>query len=238
MISRRQHGFTLVELSVVLVIVGLLIGGVLVGRDLIEAAKMRKQAEMPNKILTAYTLFKTKYSCMPGDCPNATTFFTASGTCPSFSATDTTCNGNGDTQIKNTSINETIQFMQHLKLANLVSWPWISSEANLPKDSILGQRQYFVYFDDNSWWSAYPWNTFYYWKLDAGDTYLSADILSQMDRKFDDGIAFGGKMRIMPEEIDQSNELACVDEDDNYRSGDAGATTNYCHTYFELMLTK
>lgn len=69
--SDAVSGFTLVELSIVLVIIGLLIGGVLVGRDLIESAAIRAQVQQIQEFNTATYTFKTKYNCLPGDCLNA-----------------------------------------------------------------------------------------------------------------------------------------------------------------------
>jgi prepilin-type N-terminal cleavage/methylation domain-containing protein len=73
----KQRGFTLIELSIVLVIIGLIIGGVLVGQDLIKAAQMRAQISDIEKLNTAVNAFKLKYNCLPGDCATATRFFTA-----------------------------------------------------------------------------------------------------------------------------------------------------------------
>lgn len=67
-----RHGFTLVELSLVLVIIGLIVGGVLVGRDLIEAGKIRAQISQISDIETQINTFRVKYDCLPGDCPTAT----------------------------------------------------------------------------------------------------------------------------------------------------------------------
>ena len=65
---RHSHsGFTLIELSIVLVIIGLLVGGVLVGRDLIEAAKMRRQMTALEELDAAANTFKLKYGGIPGD---------------------------------------------------------------------------------------------------------------------------------------------------------------------------
>lgn len=46
---KNQSGFTLIELSIVLVIIGLIVGGVLVGRDLIKAAEVRAQVSQIEK---------------------------------------------------------------------------------------------------------------------------------------------------------------------------------------------
>lgn len=63
-----NKGFTLVELSIVLVIIGLLIGGILVGQTLIEAAKMQSQIRQFEQYDAAISSFKTKFKQLPGDC--------------------------------------------------------------------------------------------------------------------------------------------------------------------------
>ena len=73
--AHRTLAFTLVELSIVLVIIGLIIGGVMVGQDLINAAKIRQQITQLEQIETQINTFKVKYNCLPGDCANATDFF-------------------------------------------------------------------------------------------------------------------------------------------------------------------
>lgn len=57
----RETGFTLVELSIVLVIIGLIIGGVMVGRDLIKTSEVRSQISQIEEFKTAVNTFKVKY---------------------------------------------------------------------------------------------------------------------------------------------------------------------------------
>jgi len=68
----RKKGFTLIELSVVLVIIGLIIGGVMVGQDLIESANSRASAKQLEGYNSAIYAFKIKYGQMPGDMDGTT----------------------------------------------------------------------------------------------------------------------------------------------------------------------
>lgn len=79
----NKDGFTLVELSIVLVIIGLIIGSVLVGRDLIRSAEIRSQIKQIDEFKMAVNVFKTKYNYLPGDMPPSLAsqlgFFTFTG---------------------------------------------------------------------------------------------------------------------------------------------------------------
>jgi prepilin-type N-terminal cleavage/methylation domain-containing protein len=63
----KKAGFTLIELSIVLVIIGLIVGGVLVGQDLIKAAEIRATIGQIEKYNTAINTFQSKYNGKPGD---------------------------------------------------------------------------------------------------------------------------------------------------------------------------
>jgi len=65
--SPANSGFTLIELSIVLVIIGLIIGGVLVGQDLVRAAEVRAQITQIEKYQTAANTFYGKFGALPGD---------------------------------------------------------------------------------------------------------------------------------------------------------------------------
>lgn len=62
-----KNGFTLVELSIVLVIIGLLIGGILVGQSLIESAKIQSAVRQIQQYDIAVRTFQSKYGSLPGD---------------------------------------------------------------------------------------------------------------------------------------------------------------------------
>ncbi|MEK6747208.1 MAG: prepilin-type N-terminal cleavage/methylation domain-containing protein [Pseudomonadota bacterium] len=128
---QTRHGFTLIELSIVLVIIGLVVGGVLVGRDLIKAAEIRAAASQLQQFETSYNAFRLKYNCIIGDCPNATDFFgmnyIVAGNCPPSGGAGNG-NGNGDGFIDQSSGStsdgtwhcEPIQARQSLYLSGLL----------------------------------------------------------------------------------------------------------------------
>jgi|SRR5665213_549192 len=127
--SPLKAGFTLVEMSIVLVIIGLIIGGVLVGRDLIKSAQTRSLIRQEKQFETAVQTFRSKYGCLPGDCQNATSFWGQLSSCPGEAnsyGTTATCNGNADGLISanwgdSIEYREQFRFWQHLGNAGLIS---------------------------------------------------------------------------------------------------------------------
>ena len=72
--SNTRSGFTLVELSIVLVIIGLIVSSVLVGQDLVRQAELRSTVTQFEQFQAAVKTFKTKYNALPGDVTGATTY--------------------------------------------------------------------------------------------------------------------------------------------------------------------
>lgn len=126
----KLAAFTLIELSIVLVIIGLIVGGVLVGQDLIRAAQLRSVGADIQKIATASNTFKLKYNCIAGDCLKAETFWGSDASCPNTPANtiakQATCNGNGNQRVGDMNgtntidITEYFRFWQHLANAELI----------------------------------------------------------------------------------------------------------------------
>lgn len=73
--KKNHSGFTLVELSITLVIIALIVGGVLAGQSIILSAKNMKGVQSINQLQTSVNAFKLRYNCLPGDCANAANYF-------------------------------------------------------------------------------------------------------------------------------------------------------------------
>jgi prepilin-type N-terminal cleavage/methylation domain-containing protein len=124
--TKPNAGFSLVELSIVLVILGLLVGGVLTGKSLIRAAELRSVTTDQQRFVAAAQIFREKYQAFPGDMTNATAFWGTAAACPGTylqpSTDATTCNGNGDGGVRGdtTGSNESFRFWQQLANAGLI----------------------------------------------------------------------------------------------------------------------
>lgn len=126
-----MRAFSLVELSIVLVILGLLTGGILSGQSLIRASELRALTVEVTRYQSMAYAFRDKYMALPGDMRNAVKFWgaqaggTADGldtACQALGLDNpatglATCNGNGDGQI---SWKEGWRAWQHLANAGLV----------------------------------------------------------------------------------------------------------------------
>lgn len=119
-----RHGFSLVELSIVLVILGLLTGGILAGQSLIRGAELRAITSDLQRYQSATLAFRDKYMGLPGDIANATSFWGAQHATPAtcittVSTTALTCNGNGNGRIASAGAADAYeQFRGWQQLAN------------------------------------------------------------------------------------------------------------------------
>jgi prepilin-type N-terminal cleavage/methylation domain-containing protein len=134
----RQAGFTLVEIAIVLVIIGLLLGGVLKGQELINSAKVKNVIGEFRNVSTYIFGYQDKFKALPGDhhtvtaqmsTANLATTPTSSGN-PGVACTNpsagSTCTGNGvidGVWTSTTMTDETQLFWQHVRLAGLAAGP-------------------------------------------------------------------------------------------------------------------
>ena len=129
--KNTQGGFTLVEIAIVLVIIGLLLGGVLKGQELINSAKVKNFATDFRNIPLFIYGYQDKYRALPGDDKNAQTHVGA------------TNNGDGNGVIGgdwNASSGESFNFWQHVRLAGLAAGTTDVTVADyLPKNADGGQ---------------------------------------------------------------------------------------------------
>ncbi len=124
--KRNQSGFTLIEIAIVLVIIGLLLGGVLKGQELINSAKVKNLATDFRNIPVFIYGYQDKFKSLPGDDPTigGTNTHLAGGTACVAGAKCIPGNGliDGFWNDYGTG-SETYMFWQHVRLAGLTSGP-------------------------------------------------------------------------------------------------------------------
>jgi len=147
-----RAAFTLLELSIVLVIVGLIAGGVLAGRSLIESAKLQGLIKEYQEMQSAVKAFNLKYDAIPGDMYNATDYWgklTPTGLCYGLPAEGTkTCNGDGNGKINN-YILEGRRYWQHLANAGLIEGSYTGAYGNLEPGVNIPKSD----FSENTGWT-------------------------------------------------------------------------------------
>jgi prepilin-type N-terminal cleavage/methylation domain-containing protein len=239
----KRGGFSLVELSIVLVILGLLTGGILTGQNLIRAAELRKITQTIETIRAAHYTFRDKYFALPGDMRNATDFWgEASDGCPSGIA-DGTCNGDGDGMIDDDAHEFTRQW-QHLVYAGLMKGNFTGRRAGAGAGLDATPGNYPIFkstsgfdlrwrndFSGNS--NSFPRNEGHYLSVGSLDSSkdLSWAITSvpetwAIDKKIDDGEIRSGRMLHIQKYnwADSSGLPSCIDSTNttyNLAAGDA-----------------
>jgi prepilin-type N-terminal cleavage/methylation domain-containing protein len=142
----KQSGFTLVEIAIVLVIIGLLLGGVLKGQELINSAKVKNFANDFRQIPLFIYGYQDKFRALPGDDPKYTEHLSGAASAAGVTLLVPTqaTRGNGRLEGNFNSTNatdETVAFWQQVRLANLAAGPtaFTSVAADMPTNADGGK---------------------------------------------------------------------------------------------------
>lgn len=186
---KKQSGFTLIEIAIVLVIIGLLLGGVLKGQELIQSARTRNLISTDEGIKAAFFGFQDRFRALPGDYTLAT---------QNITGVAALSNGNGNGQIQTAAagggIDEHIAVWDHLSHAGFINGNYsyvagpMPTAGTSPVNPFAG---FLVLIFDNVYDPAGGGNRH---NLKTG-TQIPANILAEIDRKVDDGIANTGSFR-------------------------------------------
>lgn len=187
----KQTGFTLVEAAIVLVIVGVLLGGILKGHELIAGARVHNLIETQDQVHAAYLAFLDRYRALPGDYSSATANIPNVTGCGG--------NGNGDGRIEDATATpsspESTLAWEHLSKASLIDGSYTcnaaESGATTPVNP-FGLRLHLVWdarYADQGAGSPAPRHS-----LKTGNQ-IPSPLLAEMDRKIDDGNAASGSFR-------------------------------------------
>lgn len=218
--SKSQSGFTLVEMSIVMIVIGLLIGGVLKGQELIQNTRVINFASQIKNIQVAILQFKDSTTAYPGDIRNQN--FVAGCTAANFCVA-----GNGDGWIgqpytgglslsdKFYTDSESPQFWKHLALMDLIGGVTSSGNPATPVIEMTHPTTTFrgvveVYreagglFGNTNGANIYTGQMLRFSKrgldpvaIDAeSDAFISPQLAGKIDRKIDDGVGISGNMLV------------------------------------------
>lgn len=180
----KQRGFTLIEIAIVLVIIGLLLGGILKGQEMINSAKVRNLADTANSVKAAFFAFQDRYRAVPGDYINAV------NNIPGVAG-----NGLGNGQVNTNG--ERGLFWNHLGAAGFLSGTFngaaTPNNLNCPSTTCpansFGRPMMF------SWGSAALGTNQTNHEIRIGRG-LPVEVMAELDRKVDDGIPLTGSFQV------------------------------------------
>ena len=187
--NNHESGFSLVEIAIVLLIIGVIIGGVLKGQDLIDSARIKATIQQINEYKMAVANFQDRFGALPGDFGQAEDQIGGGAQ-----------NGDNDGQI---NADESIKFWKQLSAAGLLSS--LAHENTMPAAKIGGVITV-EYFEGEHWFV-----------LGSGDgkgPLLSPQQAMSIDKSLDNGDPRTGNVR----SIEGTGAVAngCVKADGKY----------------------
>ena len=194
---RKQSGFTLIEIAIVLVIVGLLLGGVLKGQELITSARVRNLGTMQDGMKAAFFGFQDRFRALPGDYTGTLAVANISGVAATAGCTGApTGGGNGDGQIGATAgtAEEAIIAWEHLSKSGFITGSYTCAgtapaATNTPTN-IYNSYVKIVY--DGAYGIAGAGTPRHNIKTGAS---IPAAVIAELDRKIDDGVPSTGSFQ-------------------------------------------
>jgi len=175
----KQSGFTLIEIAIVLVIIGLLLGGVLKGQELITSARVRNMIAQQDGIKAAFFGFQDRFRAFPGDYTGA--FVNIVGM---SSAACNGGNGNGNGRIEQAVNNEDILVWEHLSKSGFITGTYTCAGLNSATTTPVNPYGIYLQVAYDAVYGGTTPATRHNVKTGAQ---IPVEIISEMDRKIDDG---------------------------------------------------
>lgn len=179
----NQNGFTLVELAIALIIIGLLIAGVLKGHELVDNARLTQSIRQVREIETAVRSFQATYIFLPGDIRNPASRLPR--------CSDYPCNVSGDAnnRIEGAAGLEVVNYWLHLSITGFLTADTSGqTEMTASPDGVIRDSWYRVRYR-----TTYNNPGNYIVLLDrGGNAVLTAAQAARIDQKIDDGRPMSG----------------------------------------------
>jgi prepilin-type N-terminal cleavage/methylation domain-containing protein len=187
---RKQTGFTLIEIAIVLVIIGLLLGGVLKGQELITSARVRNLAQMQDGFKAAFFGFQDRFRALPGDYNGLLAQANISGVLANGGCTGAV-NGGGNADGKIDLVGESIIAWEHMSKAGFITGSYTCAAAtndttNTPQN-IYNAYVQIIY--DGIYGIASAGTARH--NIKTGPQ-IPVAIIAELDRKIDDGLPYTG----------------------------------------------